>query len=51
MEAVDTAGHLITVPELDAHLRHIQVLCDGQPNGCSVGALTGQDRTVWYQVN
>lgn len=51
LEAVDPIGHLITVPELDLQLKHIRSLCDGQPDGCAVGALTGENRTVWYQVS
>ena len=32
-------------------LKEISKLCDGQPDGPGLGALTGQNRTVWYQVH
>lgn len=48
-KVLDGDGNIITVPEFEVQLHHIRSLCDSQPEGPGVGALTGQNRTVWYE--
>ena len=50
-DALDSKGEILSVPELELQIQHIRSLCDGQPEGPAVGTLTGDNRTVWFQVN
>lgn len=50
IKVLDKDRDIITVPEFEVQFRRIRSLCDGEPEGPGVGALTGQNRTVWYQL-
>ena len=47
---LDSAGHIITAPEIEQQLRHIYTTCAGKPEGYGIGALTAEYRTTWWKV-
>jgi carnitine O-octanoyltransferase len=48
---LDSAGHIITAPEIEEQLRSVRQRCDNEPHGPGVGALTAERRTTWYHVS
>ena len=44
-------GEILTPPEIHKQLAHIKTICDKKGPGPGVGALTGDNRTSWAEVN
>jgi carnitine O-octanoyltransferase len=47
---VDAAGNIITAPEIEEQLYQVRRVCDREPHGPGVGALTAEQRTTWFHV-
>jgi len=43
-------NELLTPPELQKQLQHIRDICDREPEGLGLGALTCDDRNVWAEM-
>ena len=50
MDTLDAAGELITAPEFESHLRHIDSCCQQQGAGPGLGSLTADNRDTWATV-
>jgi len=50
-DAVDQNEDPLTPLELQVQFQRIKDMCEGQPAGPGLGALTGDNRTTWAQVS
>ena len=48
---LDSAGYVITAPEIEQQLRSIYTTCAGKSEGLGIGALTAENRTTWWNVS
>ncbi|OWF42358.1 peroxisomal carnitine O-octanoyltransferase-like isoform X2 [Mizuhopecten yessoensis] len=46
----DANGEILTPPEIQSQLQRIRDICDFQPEGLGIGAVTGDERTQWAQT-
>ena len=51
MTCVDENEEPLTPPELQQQFQYIIDKCEREPEGPGLGALTGDNRTTWAQVN